>query len=255
MPSLKQVYNAGGPDPSRMTAAMQLSAMGMMLEVQQRTLTLSAQHFYRMSSEGLPPMRGQATLSTDQFWWMPSHNFALAVPPGDSGLTWGAGNAAVRVVAKPGWSVRFGIINPGTNGPTGTYFLASQSLDVKVSIKGKFAEIWVLAANDASIATTSTAAAVLAAILASEDAMKALSTVDFAGGTGANVVAAASSKAQESVLLAATVTDPPVVVPGRFYVSFDGDMLLFGKSQTAGFVANYIAAPEQPLAENEYPGT
>lgn len=255
MPSLEKVFNAGGPDPSRLTAAMQLSAMGTMLARQRKILTLSSQAFYKMSSGGDPGMRAQAVLSKGSSWWLPGHAFALEVPAGDSGLTIGSGNGAVRVIAKAGWSVRFGLINPGTAGPTGSYYLASQSLSVQVSIKGRFAEIWCLVANDASIATTSTAAEVVAAILANEDAMKALAAVDFDGGTGASAVSAAPSVALEPVDVAATMSAPPTVIPGRFYTSFDGDMLLFANAQTGTYIADYLAAPELPLAENEYPGT
>lgn len=252
--SIKGVFDAGGPDPGRITAAMQLSGMGAMLARQRHILTLSAQHFVDLATLGLPPMRAQAVLSHGPSWWLPAHAFTLEVPAGEDGLTVGAGNSAVRVIAKEGWSVRFGIVNPGTNGPTGTYYLASQALDVKVAIAGKFAEIWVLAANDASIATTSIASAVRAAILASESAMRALSTVDYDGGDGTGIVSAAASLATSPVAVAASMAAPPTVIPGRMYVSFDGSMLLFGNSDTGTVIADYVAGPAVPLAENPYPG-
>lgn len=252
--SIQDVFNAGGPDPSRFTSAAQLAGLGTMLAHQQRILTLSAQAFVRMSDSSYPPMRPQAVLSRGADWWFPAHTFTSVVPAGEDGLTVGSGNSAVRVIAKEGWNVRFGIINPGTNGPTGTYYLASQALSVKVSIAGQYAEIWVLAANDASIATTSIASAVRTAILANADAMRALSTVDYDGGDGTGVVAAAPSLATTPVAVAATVSLPPTVIPGRMYVSFDGDMLLFGKAETGTVIADYLAAPAIPLAENPYPG-
>ena len=224
--SLKDVFTAGGPDPSRLTSGMQFAGMGDMLARQRHLLTLNVAHFIRLSDSGFPPMRAQAVISNGRDWWLPAYTFTLEVPAGDDGLTVGSGNGAVRVIAKEGWSVRFGIVNPGTDGPTGTYYLASQPLSVKVAIAGKFAEIWVLAANDASIATTSIASAVRAEILASEDAMRALSTVDYDGGDGTGIVTAAPSLATSSVVVAATVAAPPTVIPGRVYVSFDGDMLL-----------------------------
>lgn len=254
MSSLEKVFNSGGPDP-RLATAAQLAGMGTMLARQRKILTLASQAFYKMSSEGNPGMRAQAVLSKGTDWWLPGHAFTLEVPAGDAGLTIGSADAAVRVVAKAGWSVRFGMINPGTAGPTGTYYLASQDLSVQVSIKGRYAEIWALVANDASIATTSTAEEVRDAILANADAMKALATVDFDGGTGADEVAAAPSVALEPVAVAAAMATPPTVIPGRFYTSFDGDMLLFGNAQTGTYIADYVATPDLPLAENEYPGT
>ena len=254
MSSFEQVFNAGGPDPGRLTSAAQLTELGTMLARQRPILTISG-HVFKLSSQGAAPMRAQAVLSKGISWWLPNHTFARPVPAGDSGLTIGSGNSAVRVIAKAGWSVRFGIVNPGTDGPTGTFYLASQPLSVQVSIKGKYAESWVLVANDASIVTTSTAANIVAAVLANSDAMQALSTVDFAGGTGADVVSAAPSIATEPVAIAASVSAPPTVVPGRFYTSFDGDMLMFANTQSGTYIADYMAAPALPLAENEYPGT
>lgn len=258
MSSFEQVFNAGGPDPGRLTAAAQLTALGTMLARQQHVLGLDAQHFFKFSDFSAPLARPQLTLKQQLAfrWWLPiPADFAYEVPAGEDGLTIGTGNAAVRVVAKSGWSVRFGIINPGTDGTTGTYYLASHALEVKVSIVGRYAEIWVLAANDASIATTSLASEVRDALTASTDAMRALSTVDFNGGDGTGVVVAATSRALSPVAIAATVSDSPGVVPGRFYLSFDGDMALLNNNFTGNMVADYMAAPALPLAENEYPGT
>lgn len=265
--TLTNILNGAGPDPMFLAALQKMGNFGDMLTPQRRSVTTAAAAILRCSTLGIPPMRAGAVahvtagLAASEGgicnYYISSGSWADDVPA--AGLTVGTANAQVRLIPKPGYTVRYAQFNQGsllTTGPT--YALPSQTLGVFVSLKGKVCEIWTRLANSAAIVATSTANQVIAAIRADGDAMTALQTVD--AGTGTGVTAAVNSTRANivafrphSALFAAAGASTPEFAPfGNFVTSQDGELIAFWNTLTDA-VFDYQAAPLYPL-ENFYDG-
>ena len=262
--TLAQVASAAGPDPEKLGAALQIIDFGQVLQAQ-RALLLGVSAGVFKLPDNVPPLRagaiakiGSGAASTQDSAFISKGSFAVTVP--STGLTVGAGNAAVRVVPKPGYTVRYAQFNPGGPADTGNYFLASQPLKVFISIAGKFAEIWVSLANDATAALTSLSSAVQAALLADPAVMSVLDAVDGNGGDGSSAAVASPLAALDGfrpscgAKIAAGMAVFPAASPGTFVSSSDGRMLFFHDT-VSSVMLEYAAAPAQPMDSNLYPGS
>lgn len=266
MPSLENVINAGGPDPEKLTAAFQQASIGKGLAVYQRTTGAFGSNtpVFKLSTltVPIPAVRPGAVAkvtagasSVSGMAFLAKGTMSEAVPA--AGLTVGTVNAAVRVIPKPGYIVRYAQFNPGGPADTGNYFNASSALGVFVTVSGNVVEIWVSLANGATAAITSTALLVKNALLASTEAMQYLQTVDLAGGTGAST-AVQSTNAALAVFrptigasIAAGMSILPAASPGTFVTSLDGNLAWFVDG-IVGATIDYNGAPM--LLDNLYPG-
>lgn len=267
MTTLQQVLDAGGPDPARLATACQIVGMGTMLTPQRRSLTgLTSAATFKLTDlvAGMPGIRvgGTAISTAGGVASAKGPMIAIGSPAvllGSAGYTIGSGDGAVRLIPKAGFIVRWAQFSGAGTATTGpTYYRASQSLAVFSTGEGTVVEIWVQLATNASGVATSTAAQVKAAILANANAMRALSSVDFNGGTGASAAGDQAPKDAPFGLYAAQVTAagasaPKTIAPGSFFVSHDGNLVAFPDALT-GVDLDYFATPRVPL-EEPYPSS
>lgn len=266
--TLQQVLDTGGPDLSAFASAFQLAAIGTTFQRQRRSLTgLSSSATFKLSSidASIPgirpggivlPTAGGASATSGPF--VAVNAPAQLVPNGTTGLTVGSGNAAIRIIAKDGFTIRylqFGGATTLTTGPT--YLRGAQSLAVYSSGSGYVIDVWTQLATTAGVGT-STPALIKAAIMADANAMRGISSIDFAGGTGAS---AAFDQIPLTSLYglfipfvqAAGASAPRIVIPGMCMVSNDGNLLALPDSATA-MTLDYYPTTRMPMDE-PYPGS
>lgn len=262
--TLAHVVSAGGPDPGKLTSALQIIDCGQVLQAQRVPLIGVNAAVFKLAA-GVAPLRvgavakvsggGVGVLSTTL---ISKGTFAEDAP--STGLTIGAGNSSVRIVPKAGYTVRYAQFNPGGPADTGNYFLASQGLSVFVTVAGRYAEIWVSLANDATATVTSLSSAVQAALRGNAEVMSVLDAVDGDAGNGTGVAApspistVAAYRPSCSVVRAAGVGVLPAASPGTFVTSFDGRLLFFIDT-VVNMALEYAAAPAVPMDVNFYPGS
>lgn len=264
--TLQQILNAGGSDPAMFSAAAQIVGLGDMLAPQKRYYPVIAPGAtFKLSDidASAPGVRvgGVAftTISGVGSLGVAVGSPALVVPSGTAGLVLGSGNAAVRIIAKDGFTIRymqFSGAGVATSGPT--YFRASQTLKVVSSGSGKVIEVWTQLGTDASGVANSTALAVKNAILADANAMRGIATVDNylgnGGGTADDSIPIDSPfSPRRQVTIAAGMTSPQSSALGAFLVSHDGNILAFYDAPTE-LQLEYAACPRVPL-EEPYPGS
>lgn len=115
--TLQQVLDTGGPDLSALASALQLAAIGTTFQRQRRTLSgLSSAATFKLSSADqsilgirpggiiLPTAGGAGSLLGPL---VAVNAPAQLVPNGTTGLTVGSGNAAIRIFAKDGYTIRY----------------------------------------------------------------------------------------------------------------------------------------------------
>lgn len=257
--SIEQILNEGGDD-RRFLSAAQMIAIGSMLSWKTQTLSGVNLAVFKCTEQALEPMQPGAIVkcsSIPTFLAIGKGSFAEAVP--STGITIGAGNAAIRIVPKAGMVLRYAQFNPGGPGSTApSYVNASFALKVVASKSGNVVEVWASLANDATAVITSTPALIKAALLADPIAMQGIEVIDFAGGTGATA-AVSSTNAQLfsfrpslGASIAASATEPAQLSPGTFVLSQDGN-LCFVFYPYNGLTFDYRAAPKLPML-SEYPG-
>ncbi len=257
--TLQQVLDAGGPDLSAFASAAQIVGLGTMLSRQRRVLTsLTSAAIFKLTAidasiPGISPggmvigVGGVNALGPMIAIGAPSQ----VVPNGTTGLTVGAGNAAIRLFARDGYTVRYLQFSGAGTATSGvTYLRGAQALAVFASLNGNVLEIWVQLATTSGVAT-STPALIKAALLANADALKGITSVDFAGGTGASAAtdqlpldAAGSNYA--ATVVAAGASTAKTIAPGTCLVSHDGNLLSLPVAAT-GLTLDYMPAPRVPL--------
>jgi len=264
--TLQQILNAGGSDPAMFSAAAQIVGLGDMLAPQRRYYPVIAPGAtFKLSDidESAPGVRvggtGFGTFSGVGSLGIAVGSPALVVPNGTTGLSVGAGNGTLRIVAKDVYTIRylqFSGAGIATSGPT--YFRASQTLKVVSSGSGKVIEVWTQLATNASGQSTSTPALIKAAILADANAMRGIALVDFGPGNGAGTAAdfieiGAPFSPAPQITIDAGMTSPQGAALGAFLVSQDGNLLAFHAAPTE-LMLQYMACPRTPL-EEAYPGS
>lgn len=258
--TLQQVLDAGGPDLSAFASAFQIAGIGTALSRQRRVLTgLTSAATFKLSAidasiPGIAPgglvvgVGGVNALGPMLAIGAPSQ----VIPNGTTGLTVGAGNAAIRLFARDGYTVRylqFG--GAGVSNSTPTYIRNSQSLAVFSSVAGNVVEIWVQLATSSVGVATSTPALIKAALLLNADVLKAISSIDFAGGTGASaaldqIALNAAYGIYPAAVVAAGGGAPKSIAPGSCIVSHDGNLISLPEPAT-GLTLDYMPAPRVPL--------
>lgn len=258
--TLQQVLDTGGPDLSAFASAAQIVGLGTMLSRQRRVITgISSAATLKLSSidasiPGISPggmvvgVGGLNALGPMLAIGAPSQ----VIPNGSTGLTVGAGNAAIRLFARDGYTVRylqFG--GAGVSDSTPTYVRNNQTLAVFVSISGTTIEVWVQLATSSVGVATSTPVLIKAALLASADAMKGITSIDFAGGTGGSaaldqIALNAAYGIYPAAVVAAGGSNPKTIVPGSCIVSHDGNLISLPQP-TTGLTLDYMPAPRMPL--------
>lgn len=269
--TLAQVLSAAGPDDGALRAVLQLINFGEMCRPQIRTVKpLADAATFKLSDidPAIPGVTAGSIANGGDLKVSGTSGSAVCVGTpaqlvdSDTGLTIGSSNAAVRVIAKPGFIVRYAQFSGNALAATGTGSRPSQGLEVFVTGKGKYCEIWVqLATGSGAGAISSTSAQVQAALLASADAMRVLATVDGNGGTGAST--AIDSTLAEPCFnpsygpeIAAGMTTQAMWGPGQFVASYDGNLVSFVVpiSTAIGVQLQYRAAPAMVLDE-DYPAS
>lgn len=266
--TLQQVLDTGGPDLSAFASAFQLAAIGSTMQRQRRTLAgLTSAATFKLSSAdaAIPGIRpGGIVLPTAGGAGATSGPYvavnapAQLVPNGTTGLTVGSGNAAIRIFAKDGYTIRylqFGGATTLTTGPT--YYRGAQSLAVFSSGNGYVIDVWTQLATTNGVGT-STPALIKAAIMADANAMRGISSIDYAGGSGAS---AAFDQVPLTSLYglflplvqAATGSLARIIIPGMCMVSNDGNLLALPDVATA-MTLDYYPTPRMPMDE-PYPGS
>lgn len=257
--TLQQVLDAGGPDLSAFASAAQIVGLGTMLSRQRRVLTgLTSAAIFKLTAidasiPGVSP-GGVVIGNTGVNAYGPMIAIGApsqVVPNGTTGLTVGSGDAAIRLFARDGWVVRylqFSGVGTATSGPT--YLRGAQSLAVFATANANVLEIWVQLATTSG-AATSTPALIKAALLANADVLKGVTSIDYAGGTGASAASdqlpldAAVSNYAASVI-AAGASSVKTIAPGTCLVSHDGNLLSLPTADT-GLTLDYMPAPRAPL--------
>lgn len=241
---LEQILS-GGPDLADLMAALAAGQLGQTFEPRQYQPTFTLATVLDMRALGLPPvsiggsLRGMAgalsSITGTSAFFRIGGTFATPVP--SAGLTVGTSNAQVRLIPKPGYTIRYAQYNPKTAGQTGTTYNLSQSLAVYVTGGGKFWEVWTAMANDSSGVITSTAALIIAALKANATIASIFQTIDGGSGNGSSVAVESADATAAHPTFGASVavgaSNPPMASEGRVVSSVDGNLILLpvGASQ------------------------
>lgn len=258
--TLQQVLDAGGPDLSAFASAAQIVGLGTMLSRQRRVLTgLTSAATFKLSAidasiPGISPggmVVGVGTVNALGPMIAIGAPSQL-VPNGTTGLTVGSGNAAIRLFARDGYIVRYlQFSGAGTLTSVPAYLRNSQALAVFASLNGNVLEIWTQLATSSVGVATSTPALIKAALLANADVLKGITSIDYAGGTGASaaldqIALDAAYGVYPATVTAAGASNAKSIAPGTCIVSHDGNLLSLPTVAT-GLTLDYMPAPRVPL--------